>query len=325
MRPEHIEILTKAAKKYDISVDYLINLAMAESNGNPYATSKKSSAKGLFQLTDKTSESLGVKDPFNVYSSAFAVAKMSRDHIDIFRNKMGRDPTDAELYVAHQQGINGALSLLKNPDKLAIESVSKDAIVNNKGNVKMTGREFFNVVANYYKKHSGSETASSLLPISPPYEQKVGERRFGSNVPAAKVDVSGVKKAYRLPEKPPIPRMKQNLPIETIESAPLDRDGGGFIEYVPFRSDYIAGSNIPQAVSGDDYYDNLYGYNDFWDDKNHYRGGPYDGYDVGYGNYFYDFPYRDQFYLGYGEYGRKKQPLTLVEEMTPSYSWRQFL
>jgi hypothetical protein len=55
---------------------------------------------------------------------------------------LGRQPSEGELYLAHQQGPAGALKLLSNPDARAVDVVGRAAVLNNGGNENMTAAQF---------------------------------------------------------------------------------------------------------------------------------------------------------------------------------------
>ncbi len=57
-------------------------------------------------------------------------------------SQLGRDPTNAEVYLAHQQGVAGASALLANPDKPAGQVVRPINISNNGGDPNAPAREF---------------------------------------------------------------------------------------------------------------------------------------------------------------------------------------
>ena len=107
---------------FQVPRDYLQSLAMAESSGNPLAQAKTSSAKGLFQFTDGTwnsmvkryGEELGVTkaDIFDPQAQTKMAIKLTQENARILRNKMGRNPTNGELYAAHFLGPSGAAKML---------------------------------------------------------------------------------------------------------------------------------------------------------------------------------------------------------------------
>ncbi len=121
---------------------YYAKLAQIESGGDPNAANPKSSASGLFQFTAATAQQYGLKDPTDPVEARKAVEKFTADNAKTLETKLGRTPTEGELYLAHQQGAKGALDLLQNPDKPAIEVVGVDQVKNNGGNETMTAQQF---------------------------------------------------------------------------------------------------------------------------------------------------------------------------------------
>lgn len=95
----------------EIKADPYYNaLAHAESGFNATAKNPDSSAKGLFQLIDSTSKSLGVEDPFDVDQAFKGVKKLTQDHVEMF----GNDP--ATLYSAHYLGARVLKKVLNKED-----------------------------------------------------------------------------------------------------------------------------------------------------------------------------------------------------------------
>ena len=139
--------IRNAASATGASFEYLLTTARVESNLNPQASAKTSSAKGLFQFIDSTwlstvktagpslgygkladaitqnsDGSLSVADPAMrqqisdlrndpQVSAAMAGAFTSSNAAQL-SEKLGRKPTDGELYIAHFMGANGAAKLI---------------------------------------------------------------------------------------------------------------------------------------------------------------------------------------------------------------------
>jgi hypothetical protein len=95
------------ASKYGISPDYLNRTAWIESKHNPTAVSP-TGATGIFQFTKGTARQYGLIDRTDPVASTDAAARLAADNKRILQSKLGREPSDAELYLAHQQGA-GAL------------------------------------------------------------------------------------------------------------------------------------------------------------------------------------------------------------------------
>src|SRR5258705_6028897 len=143
--------IKQAASTTGISFEYLLASAKMESNFNPKSAASTSSARGLYQFIDQTwlgtvkeaGAQLGygkcadaiTKSPSGSYSVSDPAARSAimklRDDPDAassmaavltqsnsFRltGKIGRRPTDAELYMAHFMGVGGAARLISNAE-----------------------------------------------------------------------------------------------------------------------------------------------------------------------------------------------------------------
>jgi hypothetical protein len=143
--------IKQAASTTGTSFEYLLATAKMESNFNPTATASTSSARGLYQFIDQTwlgtvkeagsqlgygnyadaitrssSGSYSVSDP----AARSAILKLRDDpaaasamagvltQSNSFRltGKIGRRPTDGELYMAHFMGVGGAAKLISNAE-----------------------------------------------------------------------------------------------------------------------------------------------------------------------------------------------------------------
>src|ERR1700686_1383433 len=152
--PSHVRIagaIKQAANTTGTSFQYLLATAKMESNFNSRASASTSSARGLYQFIDQTwlgtvkeaGAQLGygkyadaiTKSPSGSYSVSDPAARSAimklRDDPDAassmaavltqsnsFRltGKIGRRPTDGELYMAHFMGVGGAAKLVSNAE-----------------------------------------------------------------------------------------------------------------------------------------------------------------------------------------------------------------
>lgn len=140
-------------------VNYLLGLGQLESSMKPGAENE-SGAKGLFQFMNNTRPGgvntwgkYGKGDIFNVENQVAAAIDFTKDNAKIFRDRLGRDPTDAELFVLHNQGAAGGTRLLRNPNSPARDFVSTAAIENNgaKGrSATITAGEFTEILKGMY-------------------------------------------------------------------------------------------------------------------------------------------------------------------------------
>lgn len=134
--------------------DFRQRVAQIESGNNPLAENPNSSAKGLFQFTDKTAKKYKLDDPFDREKSTQAFDRLTSDNYAVLRRRLQREPTEAELYLAHQQGAGGAIKLLTNPNARAVDVVGKDAVKLNGGNEQMTAADFAN---KWISKYDGTK------------------------------------------------------------------------------------------------------------------------------------------------------------------------
>lgn len=142
LSPAIMDIITNAANQQGVSPNVLSYIAQVESGGNPNAKNPKSSAGGLFQFIDSTANQYGLQDRFNPEQASNAAAQLLKDNSNFLSKKLGREPTQDELYLAHQQGAQGAYNLISNPNARASDLVGRDAISLNRGNPDMTAAQF---------------------------------------------------------------------------------------------------------------------------------------------------------------------------------------
>jgi hypothetical protein len=97
--------IDEASGTYGLDASTMRAIASIESSNNP--SSNRSAAtqyKGLFQLGRDEWRRYGEGDIYNPRDNAMAAARMLADHQTWFRERYGRNPSDSELYMMHQQG-----------------------------------------------------------------------------------------------------------------------------------------------------------------------------------------------------------------------------
>src|SRR4051812_42675440 len=199
--------IKQAASTTGASFEYLLTTAKMESNFNPKAAATTSSAGGLFQFIDQTwlgtvkeagsqhgygkyadaitknpSGSYSVSDP----SDRAAVMKL-RDDPDAassmagvltqsnsfkLTGKIGRRPTDAELYMAHFMGVGGAGKLIQsaedNPQASAARMFPNAAAANRSifydrsGNARSVS-EVYSVLTSRYAGAANSQATRTAM------------------------------------------------------------------------------------------------------------------------------------------------------------------
>lgn len=77
------DIFRRAAEKYDISYDFLVAVAKAESDFNPKCVSS-AGAQGIMQVMPAEQKGLGIKDPFDAEQNIMGAAKLLKAHLKKF-------------------------------------------------------------------------------------------------------------------------------------------------------------------------------------------------------------------------------------------------
>jgi transglycosylase-like protein with SLT domain len=119
----------------------LKKIATVESNNNPNARSRTSSASGLYQFTNGTWKNMvnkygkeygiALKDKNNPEAQKIMAEKLLEDNRQSLKNSINRNPTNGELYLAHFMGAGGAAKLIKsNPNAIAARVFPEEARAN---------------------------------------------------------------------------------------------------------------------------------------------------------------------------------------------------
>src|SRR4029077_15447752 len=122
---------------------------------------------GIFQRA-KADAPGGQNDTFDNQIS-LGVGDLVRER-DELRRALGREPTNAEVYLAHQQGVSGATKLINNPDTPAGKLVPPVNISNN------GGKQFVDAPASAFVQHwqqtyASREAKFKALGATPPVVQ----------------------------------------------------------------------------------------------------------------------------------------------------------
>lgn len=140
-----VQTIEKASQAYGVDPDKLLTLADLESGFNPNAQNPSSSAGGLFQFIDDTAAQYGLANKFDPGASSMAAAALTRDNDQKLEAALGHPPTAGETYLAHQQGVAGAIKLLSNPNAPAENIVGAAAVRQNGGRLGMSAGQFANL------------------------------------------------------------------------------------------------------------------------------------------------------------------------------------
>jgi hypothetical protein len=95
-----------AAKHAGVDPNTMRSIASIESSMNPASNAnRRTQYKGLYQIGREEWQQFGSGDVYNAHDNAMAAARMFKHHKAEFNKRFGRDPTDRELYMIHQQGL----------------------------------------------------------------------------------------------------------------------------------------------------------------------------------------------------------------------------
>lgn len=170
----YAELFRATEERYGLPRGYLGRTAQIESGMRADARNPNSSAGGLFQFIDSTAKAYGLKNRFDPYEATDAAGRLARDNMASLSQALGRSPSGAELYLAHQQGAAGAKGLLKDPSRV----LSGDEITLNGGRNGMTAGEFASKWLNKFDSRTGN------------YDREIGQDGAVPIDPGAYVDVS---------------------------------------------------------------------------------------------------------------------------------------
>jgi hypothetical protein len=113
------QAIVDAARAHDLDPNFMRGVASIESGMNPASNAHRPTQyKGLYQIGRSEWDRFG--NGGNIYSAkenAMGAARMFSANRDQFRKRYGRDPTDTEYYMMHQQGLGfytrGAMTNIK--------------------------------------------------------------------------------------------------------------------------------------------------------------------------------------------------------------------
>lgn len=150
-----------------MSPSALARTVQIESGGNATAVNA-SGHVGLGQFSDATWAQYGAGgDPTKPQDAVAAIQRYAAANANYLTPRLGRPPTDAELYLAHQQGPAGAALLLSHPDAPAASLVGTAAVMANHGDTSMTARQFTTMITNRFNGVAADQKPASSAPVSP--------------------------------------------------------------------------------------------------------------------------------------------------------------
>lgn len=175
---------------------------------------------GYGQFSDSTWRDFGAGgSPHDLHDSVAAIQRYGAANAQGFQKVFGRQPTDAESYIMHQQGGGGGLALLTNPNANAARLVGADAITGNGGTTSMSAGQF---VAMWTHKFNGT------APANGPMVSAASRAELAPTNPAApqSVPVGGVPASPDAVEANPAPPAPTGQPAAA--ASPQDAKAAGY-------------------------------------------------------------------------------------------------
>lgn len=196
---------------------YATNLIGKESSFNPNAVSP-TGATGLAQFTKGTGSQYGLvsdqgdlrKDPV---ANLKALVALTNDNRAGLTKALGRAPTDGELALAHQQGLQGAVNLLSG------KSVPGNNLAVNNIDPNSDPRAAANKIMAYYGGSGGQQAA---LPVTPQMPGEVAslDPSIGIPMPGAEGQMRAIAPAQPMPPQAAPQAALPALPASTVGPAP---------------------------------------------------------------------------------------------------------
>jgi hypothetical protein len=116
-----IEEIRRVAESFGLDFGYMKAVAKIESDFDP--KQRTGSYIGLYQLSKYEFNRYGDGDILNARDNAVAAAYKILVEAELFELRTHKKPTLSDLYLIHQQGIQGAEEHVSHPDRVAWESM----------------------------------------------------------------------------------------------------------------------------------------------------------------------------------------------------------
>jgi hypothetical protein len=116
-----IEEVKRAARAFDLDVTFLEVVAKIESDFDP--KQRTGSYIGLFQLSKREFNRYGSGEITDARDNAIAAAYKFAVSATVFKLETHQEATPSDLYLIHQQGLQGAAEHVTHPDRIAWESM----------------------------------------------------------------------------------------------------------------------------------------------------------------------------------------------------------
>ena len=154
--------IRQEATRRGIDPETAVGIGLVESNLDPRADNPNSSAGGVFQFVDRTWNAMGGGDKLDADLNISRGVELIRRNTEGLRRTLGREPQPWEVYLSHQQGLGGARSILRDPNRRAVDVVGSAAVRLNGGRADMTAGEFAGLWRDRFNAKAGQGGSGSL-------------------------------------------------------------------------------------------------------------------------------------------------------------------
>lgn len=151
-REQIVEMIRRKAAEYDFDPDLAVRIAELESSLNPNARNRRSSATGLYQLTDARRREIGApaKRVLSLDEQVDYGLKSLSQAAKYLEDRLERKPEPFEIYAAHFSGPMGSVKVLKADPSTPIDRVLSARAV--RANPDLRGRTTGQVVGTWQEK-----------------------------------------------------------------------------------------------------------------------------------------------------------------------------
>lgn len=151
-REQIVEMIRRKAAEYDFDPDLAVRIAELESSLNPNARNRRSSAVGLYQLTDARRREIGApaKRVLSLDEQVDYGLKSLSQAAKYLEDRLERKPEPFEIYAAHFSGPMGSVKVLKADPSTPIDRVLSARAV--RANPDLRGRTTGQVVGTWQEK-----------------------------------------------------------------------------------------------------------------------------------------------------------------------------
>ena len=116
-----IEEIKRASDAFGLDFNFMTAVAKIESDFDP--KQRTGSYIGLFQLSNTEFRNYGSGDILNARDNAIAAAYKFMTEAILFELSTHKRPTLSDIYLIHQQGVQGAAEHVSHPDRIAWQSM----------------------------------------------------------------------------------------------------------------------------------------------------------------------------------------------------------